>query len=82
MKLPNLPMANLVQKCKQELEKSWEVRIVHAYKERVIKVRIIHAHRESNRVVDMLANAALQCNEGLSVLEDPPLRMTYPLLLA
>ena len=55
VKLLNLPMSNLVQKCKKELQKKWEVRIVHAY-------------RKSSRTMKMLANVVLQCNRGLWVL--------------
>ena len=69
VKFSNMPMSNLIQKCKQELKKQWLVVIVHAY-------------RESNHATDMLANAAatLQCNRGLRVLEDPPSKLTYILM--
>ena len=54
--------ANLVQKCNQELQKQWEVKFVHNY-------------RESDRVANILTNVALQCNRGLRVLEDPPSKL-------
>ena len=45
-KEPRLSLVNLTQACKKELEKNWEIHIVHAY-------------RECNRAAHLLASATL-----------------------
>ena len=57
----------LIQACKKELEKHWEVQLVQVY-------------RECNRAADLFAFAALYHDGGVMYLDVPPLEL-YPCLL-